>query len=138
MSKKKIVVLALMLFGLFFIGVQTSNKVGLNDTAQASAKKSKLIPYVIPKRFRGTWHANKGKGYIRFTKRRVSYSKNSHGRLTYDIKSKNVPAKAHIWLIQKSGKEIVVCIPYGDGMGYRRQGKYLVETGIGYKEYYHR
>lgn len=54
MYKKKIVTLLLVVFGLFFVGIQTSSEVGLSNMVKA-AKKSKLIPYYIPKRFHGTW-----------------------------------------------------------------------------------
>lgn len=136
MSKKKIVTLLLVVFGLFFVGIQISSKVGLNNTVEA-AKKSKLIPYYIPKRFRGTWHSSTG-DYVRFTSRRVSFSKHSRGSLTYSFNSKNVPNGARIFLIQPHGKEIIVCAPYCDGTGFYRQGKYLIGEGMGQKWRYHR
>lgn len=136
MSKKKIVAFAIALLGLFFV-IAPSNKVGLNNTVKAAQKPKydKLVPYTVPKRFRGTWHEDRGKNQIKFTKNRIIAGRVN--RPTYKFTT-FVSPKSRVWLVLPYGKMISISLPGTDATGYYRQGKYLISEAIGQKWRYHR
>lgn len=100
--------------------------------AQASfATRHHLKAYVVPKRFRGTWHHKKER--IKITSRKVN------GKLLYKWPKHNtVPYTSKIYLVQKDGKGIVLSVPQSDGFGLKRSGKSLIWYAFGTKVKYHR
>lgn len=124
--KKKII---LLLGAILCLGVVSSFNV---QPAQASfATKHHLKAYVVPKRFRGTWHHKKEK--IKITKRTVD------GKLLYKFpKHRVIPYSSKIYLVQKDGKGIVLSVPQADGFSLKRSGKSLIWYAFGTKVKYHR
>ncbi|MCT7791044.1 MAG: hypothetical protein N4R38_07045 [Lactobacillus crispatus] len=137
MKVKKIISIigAITLFSTFVdvAQINTTNQV----YAASFAERNHLRPYIIPKRFRGTWRRSK-KDVIRITKRTIG----SSSALTYYYKNKlkpNSSGASKILFIQRNGKELIYFTPYACGMGMYRSGKNLVFEAMGQKlGIYHR
>ena len=124
--KKKVI---LLLSAIICLGVIS----GFNSqTAQASfATKHHLKAYIVPKRFRGTWHHKNEK--IKITRRTVD------GKLLYKWpKHSMVPYSSKIYLVTKDGKGIVLSVPQSDGFGLKRSGKSLIWYAFGTTVKYHK
>lgn len=131
MIKKIVTIISAIALFFVFIGV-AQTKTTNNVQAASFAKRNHLRPYIIPKKFRGTWR--RGKDVIHIT-RRIGKTLTYHNKV--HLKS-NMAGSGKVLLVTKDGKTLVYFPPQACGMGMYRKGKYLVLTGMGCKFTYHR
>ncbi|TSO26134.1 hypothetical protein [Lactobacillus sp. LL6] len=124
--KKKIVFLMSLLV-ILGMGLSLSKQ-----TANASfASKYHLKAYIMPKKYRGTWHHGRNK--LKISSRRVN------GYSLYKFPQHSViPYKSKVYLVQKDGTGITLAAPQVDGFGLKRSGKFLIWQAFGSRIKYHR
>lgn len=115
------------------------NITGESVEAASFAQRNHLRPFVIPKKFRGTWH--RGKEVLHVRKRKYYFGSTPAKSLTYYNKwklKKNMKGSGKVVLVQKYGKELDFFSPQACGMGMYRRGNKLVMCGQGCKFVYHK
>ncbi len=131
--KKVISIIGFIALACAFVSVAEVNTTSVS--AASFAQRNHLRPYIVPKKFRGTWR--RGKEVMRITRRTIGSSKALTYRYKSNIKS-NLSGADRVLFVQKHGKELTYSGPQSCGMGMYRSGKNLVLTGMGCKFIYHR